>query len=437
MHVPLRQVCRWGYTDCVCGGSSAEEQRAYLLGGDINFVFLTPGPSLLPSLYLSLVLIVHHPVPIACPAPPFRAQAFHYLIVARDVGLLQPWIGSGSEGEAFERAWQRCRAAWLLSGNSSSRHSDAVEGAVPELGTAVETVRGEDCRNIMEHGGHEEEEEGDEEDSDASDAGQVSSLEEEPSGRGSGRVGGALSGAESKIKAIPGASGPSSLQRDVLKVLLQLAAQSGSAMAVLSDVQQSTARAAGSTMALLPVSPADGLAGRRAAAMQLLAGASICHEYKTLDGLFSIDIAVIVPSELHKDVSELHWDPSEQGSPMRGDEASSMRTPATSPQQSGGSGSVSGERPQLRLAIEVDGPTHYMTSSSSRHSDGAGTAAEGGDSHLSLTGATALRNKCLVRRGWAVSGLPWWQWDSMWGNDEAKQHYLVELLLASHGVSSA
>ena len=155
--------------------------------------------------------------------------------------------------------------------------------------------------------------------------------------RCSGRIGGAFSGAESGIQAMPGASGPSSLQRDVLRALLQLAAQSGSTMAGLPHVQQLTATQAGSTTAaLLPaVNPADGLAGRRAAALQLLAGASIYHEYQTKDGLFSIDIAVIVPSEQRGDSLE-------QGLAMRGDEASFMRSPLPSAQQSGGSGSVKG-----------------------------------------------------------------------------------------------
>ena len=362
--------------------------------------------------------------------------------MANDVGLLRPWIGSGSKGEAFERAWRRCRASWLLSGISSSHNSDS-EGTEPGQEAAVKTV-GKDLRNAAEQEGEEEEEEStQEEESDASPVEKGSSELEEPLGRGSSHVGGASSGTESGMKAMPGASGPSSLQRDVLRVLLQLAAQAGSTTAGLPHLQQLAATQAGSTMAaLLPaVNPADGLVGRRAAAMQLLAGASIFHEYQTKDGLFSIDIAVIGPSEQHRD-------PSEQGSAMREDEAPSMRSPIPSAQQSGGSGSApSDERPRLRLVIEVDGPTHYMTTStSSRHSrtettadiavdnEGSGEprrpAAEGSSSSTrSLTGATALRNRCLARRGWAVAGLPWWQWDSMWGDDEAKERYLVELLL--------
>jgi hypothetical protein len=67
--------------------------------------------------------------------------------------------------------------------------------------------------------------------------------------------------------------------------------------------------------------------------------------------------------------------------------------------------------------VEVDGPTHYVTSSS-----GA----------MQLNGATQLRNRLLVARGWRVVSVPFVEWNRAKGGGKAAQlAYLQPLILGN------
>ena len=68
-----------------------------------------------------------------------------------------------------------------------------------------------------------------------------------------------------------------------------------------------------------------------------------------------------------------------------------------------------------RVAVEVDGPTHYVTSSS-----GA----------VQLNGATQLRNRLLEARGWKVLSVPAKVWDRVnEGGKAAQLAYLQKLII--------
>ncbi len=227
---------------------------------------------------------------------------------------------------SFRSAWLRCRAVWT------------GEWAAP---TAVAATGGSQAVSISSNDGPEALMQRFPPASDAASRGAV--PEGEPLGGGrSGEVAGSAS----------------FLQRDVLRIvtgLVAAATREGDDEARSSEEEPLT----GGQLQI--------------AFRRLFDGASVSSEHRTDDGLFSIDIAVVLRA----------------------------------------SGDANNPR-QRMLAIEVDGPTHY-------------TLNKGGGERC-LLGGSLLRNRGLERRGWAVVGVPWFCWDSL-GSDEDKARYLERTLV--------
>ena len=72
-------------------------------------------------------------------------------------------------------------------------------------------------------------------------------------------------------------------------------------------------------------------------------------------------------------------------------------------------GSTSPVKPFGEWAVEVDGPTHFL-----------------GDGRMP-SGSTLLKRKQLGQLGYAVTPVPFWEWNAQRG-EEAKQQYLEDKL---------
>ena len=256
-----------------------------------------------------------------------KAQAFHYLLVARDAGWLPDWVFAGNTGSGNDLQAQGTQEQdqGMKAGSSSSDElfTPAFAAEWRECQHAWLTCRRQRGQSWMWE---------------AVQTGKTGAHEQAPA---------AAAGCEPEGEEPAAAVKPlegSALQRDVLRVCQQLVQQSGG-----PEVPTPTSR--------------------------LLSAAQVLPEKRTADGVFSIDIAILVP-------------------------ASALLPSSTS-------GAVC-------LAVEVDGPSHY-TSSVPRQ----------------LLGATLLRNRCLEASGWKVIGVPWWEWDARAGDEQAKQLYLSQLLASA------
>ena len=72
---------------------------------------------------------------------------------------------------------------------------------------------------------------------------------------------------------------------------------------------------------------------------------------------------------------------------------------------------------QSRIAIEVDGPSHFTRN------------ADDNEEYQPL-GSTLLRNRILARHGWAVISIPWWEWRKREGDEGKLKSYLAGHLLS-------
>ncbi|GAX76864.1 hypothetical protein CEUSTIGMA_g4310.t1 [Chlamydomonas eustigma] len=173
----------------------------------------------------------------------------------------------------------------------------------------------------------------------------------------------------------------------------------------------------------------------------VLGDADVIFEHVTEDGLFSIDIALLFSSS--KRLAELDIARHSRGSSQQLDDSHRFR----------------GIQPLKGIAVEVDGPTHYClsndpskkeeeakyfassleaTCSQSSHPltvsncvlSVTGQEAVSSPHHAErlLVGASLLRNQYLSHRGWKVMSLPWWEWDELGRNDDAKLQYLTNCL---------
>lgn len=352
-----------------------------------------------------------------------RAQAFHYLIMVQDVGLLPPMASLRPHDNDMDRllasAWQRCKSAWL---------SSSLRRPVDLMGDEIisDSEMSQQTTVLV--------------DTAENETGIVSSTPEVP------------------LTAITATTSPSSphkipeslgtvtslLQRDVWRVMQQLN----------DKVRHPSAEEAEGDF-LKGGESGESLEGYRHPG--LLDEASISLEHLTEDGLFSIDMAIIVPlaavhprARADSDRTELALtakSPVSIDGPLRGSlgDAKAVCSPSLvqhdinptsaaiddsirevssygEAEGRGGDLSLSSDREissmsqHIHIAIEVDGPTHFMAASS---------ADDAGELWRPL-GATELRNRCLMRRGWRVLCLPWWDWDVMVGDDEAKRRYLTD-----------
>jgi hypothetical protein len=80
------------------------------------------------------------------------------------------------------------------------------------------------------------------------------------------------------------------------------------------------------------------------------------------------------------------------------------------------------------VAIEIDGPTHFI-----KNSDGGEGAAPGDASRRTRSPKTELRDKFLERRHRTVTSVPWFEWAVLRGSAE-KKAYVTKMLRAA-GVS--
>ena len=94
-----------------------------------------------------------------------------------------------------------------------------------------------------------------------------------------------------------------------------------------------------------------------------------------------------------------------------------------------------------KIAIEVDGPAHFIsridkyTASSTGYSKRIKGKLEyqyswNGD-RQEMNGATALKDRLLNSLGWKVIHIPFWEWDAMGGDKSAEEDYCRGLLLDS------
>ncbi|KAL6761705.1 hypothetical protein V8C86DRAFT_2530578 [Haematococcus lacustris] len=70
--------------------------------------------------------------------------------------------------------------------------------------------------------------------------------------------------------------------------------------------------------------------------------------------------------------------------------------------------------PQLRVAVEVDGPSHFCLTHTPRNAA----------SRLTLTGPTAMKRRHLQKLGWATVSIRWKEWDLL--TSPAAQEQLVQ-----------
>jgi hypothetical protein len=68
----------------------------------------------------------------------------------------------------------------------------------------------------------------------------------------------------------------------------------------------------------------------------------------------------------------------------------------------------------VRVAIEVDGPTHFVWP------------------ERSLGGATQARNRALAARGYAVISIPYWEWERLRSAGQRQQYLLAKLHAVQH-----
>ena len=76
-----------------------------------------------------------------------------------------------------------------------------------------------------------------------------------------------------------------------------------------------------------------------------------------------------------------------------------------------------------RVAIEVDGPSHYTQK---------GGAEDSGQRIVQApTGNTLMKHRHLTKLGWKLVSLPYWTWNevSRWDNEAQRQFWLAELSL--------
>jgi RAP domain len=97
-----------------------------------------------------------------------------------------------------------------------------------------------------------------------------------------------------------------------------------------------------------------------------------------------------------------------------------------------------------KIAIEVDGPTHYVTCiddvQGNLDSSGSTIKVNGRleyrvgwtGERQEVNGSTALKSRLLQALGWKVIRLPFWEWGALEGDLAAEEAYCSQLLAANH-----
>jgi hypothetical protein len=75
------------------------------------------------------------------------------------------------------------------------------------------------------------------------------------------------------------------------------------------------------------------------------------------------------------------------------------------------------EYKNVKIAVEVDGPTHFIRQS-------------GESPRRSAKGATMMKRRHLALLGYSVVPVPYWEWDELKGT-QAKEAYLRGKLMAA------
>lgn len=94
---------------------------------------------------------------------------------------------------------------------------------------------------------------------------------------------------------------------------------------------------------------------------------------------------------------------------------------------------------EQKIAIEVDGPAHFVTQIDDVGVDDDGYAKKSAGGKLEyqfgwngqrqrMNGPTALKHRLLEQLGWRVISLPFWEWYAMNGEPQTEEEYCKRLL---------
>ena len=67
-------------------------------------------------------------------------------------------------------------------------------------------------------------------------------------------------------------------------------------------------------------------------------------------------------------------------------------------------------RPSMKVAVEFDGPTHYLLG--------------GATGMIQCNGATAFKRRLLRLLGWEVISIPYFEWNEVRASKETREAYL-------------
>lgn len=251
----------------------------------------------------------------------------------------------------------------------------------------------------------------------------------------------------------------SALQLDVTRVCAQLAlgvsAHAGSASSDGSTSHAGGARQAGGSGPTEADSACDCDPDRDPAAYDPQAGASssplgpvspllgatVVIEQPTDDGLLVMDIAlnlicgtkvaVEVDGPTHYTANEVAFASASERVPSQ---ACDQSTPGGHATKVDGPAHHSvdeverecSEQPVMPVLSADEPPSCQGTQHASGSSGSSAAAAQRVRATRLPLGSTQLRDRCLVRRGWAVVGVRWWEWDALGGDDGAKVAYIEE-----------
>ena len=90
-----------------------------------------------------------------------------------------------------------------------------------------------------------------------------------------------------------------------------------------------------------------------------------------------------------------------------------------------------------RVAIEVDGPVHYVADIETVPKEGGSPRVSNGqleyqflmnDERHSLNGPTALKKRLLERLGWKAINIPFWEWYDLNGDEALEEEYCRRIL---------
>jgi RAP domain len=80
-----------------------------------------------------------------------------------------------------------------------------------------------------------------------------------------------------------------------------------------------------------------------------------------------------------------------------------------------------------KIAIEVDGPSHYLLSIDNNILMKHGQIAKA-INKFEVNGSTMLKRRLLTLMGWNVIVVPYWEWNAVQGNKQKEKQYCIDIL---------